>query len=161
MPAYESISRRRHAAMHNYAIMHIGAAYLSIHNSARVPSRQEKARGCSVCAILRHLRQVLVSQRIARISRSKRVFPDCGKGSSVLPKRLFCVTAKAVPASGKGFAAERNGLFRIVKSPKRHVRTLFTAVRTCPRRGGRAFSALLRFLFHEKLLSIFFTFTNA
>lgn len=44
MPAYESISRRRHAAMHNYAIMHIGAAYLSIHNSARVPSRQEKAR---------------------------------------------------------------------------------------------------------------------
>ena len=30
--------------MHNYAIMHIGAAYLSIHNSARVPSRQEKAR---------------------------------------------------------------------------------------------------------------------
>lgn len=44
MPADESFSRRRHAAMHNYAIMHIGAAYLSIHNSARVPSRQEKAR---------------------------------------------------------------------------------------------------------------------
>lgn len=33
--------------MHNYAIMHIGAAYLSILNSARVPSQPEKAREAS------------------------------------------------------------------------------------------------------------------
>ena len=93
--------------------------------------------------------------------RPEKPVPMSRKASSVLPKRLFCVTAKAVQASGKGFAAERNGLFRIVKSPKRHVRTLSTAVRTCLPYCGRAFSALLRFLFHEKLLSIFFTFTNA
>ena len=83
--------------MHNYAIMHIGAAYLSIHNSARVPSRQEKARDAPYAP-----------------------FSDtCGKSLSASALRasavqnvFFRIAEKALPTCRRAFPAARERLFR-------------------------------------------------
>lgn len=160
MPAYESISRRRHAAMHNYAIMHIGAAYLSILNSARVPSQPEKRGRLR----MRHS-QALAASLCKPTHCAEQPRRTCFSG---LRKSLFRLAEEPFLRHVKGCSGVRK---RLCDEPERAFPHHEDTGKACPdslysrpdmpHRGGRAFSALLRFLFHEKLLSIFFTFTNA
>lgn len=101
--------------MHNYAIMHIGAAYLSIHNSARVPSRQEKARDapyapfsgtCGKSLSASALRASAVQNVFFRIA--EKALPTCRRAFPAARERLFRCKEKALRRAGTGFSASWN-----------------------------------------------------